>query len=638
MAIISTIGRKSLKVRLLIGTIYAGLSIGALTMLYPFCLMLAGSTKSAVDSPDAHIIPPFLRSELALYQKYMETQFNEAFSVMKATYGMEATSFRDVKPPETINPRLTGIWETFCREANLPFYCFDVGELYVKDSRGVLPRRLRMFKRQMIERFNNDIDALNGELGMNFVSWNNFNAPVQPLDLRFRKASLTPFASVQRGFAAAQPIGVRYYVSLEGVYLHNFLMLRYGKSIESYNASHKTAYAGWDQVHLDRRLPDGNGRSQLERDDWESFVRGIVNLLWVRCDKTAAPAYHAYLKAKYDTIAILNKRYETAYSDFGEIPLVEEPALAGLVQADWAGFVEGWKDPQTDVLHQAPLQSLRIHSVDFIFRDWLQARHGTIADFNAKAGTSFSDWLAIRPPQQDLHYQYFKAHTGELRREFTVRNFISVFDYIVMHGRGILNTIIYCSLAILAALTINPLAAYALSRYKPPSSYKVLLVLMMTMAFPPMVTQIPVFLMLRDLHLLNSFWALILPGLANGYSIFLLKGFFDSLPQELYESAAIDGAGEFRIFFQITMSLSKPILAVIALNTFTLAYGNFMMALLICQDEKMWPLMPWLYQLQQRSTTGVVMASLLVAAVPTFVIFSLCQNIIMRGIVVPVEK
>jgi multiple sugar transport system permease protein len=86
------------------------------------------------------------------------------------------------------------------------------------------------------------------------------------------------------------------------------------------------------------------------------------------------------------------------------------------------------------------------------------------------------------------------------------------------------------------------------------------------------------------------------------------------------------------------MSLSKPILAVIGLNAFTLAYSNFMMALLICQDQKMWTLMPWLYQLQQSSCQGVIFASLVIAAVPTFLIFALCQNIIMRGIVVPVEK
>jgi len=86
------------------------------------------------------------------------------------------------------------------------------------------------------------------------------------------------------------------------------------------------------------------------------------------------------------------------------------------------------------------------------------------------------------------------------------------------------------------------------------------------------------------------------------------------------------------------MSLSTPILAVIALNAFTHAYANFMMALLICQDKKMWTLMPWLYQLQMGSGQGIVFAALLIAAIPTFLIFAFCQNIIMRGIVVPVEK
>ena len=64
------------------------------------------------------------------------------------------------------------------------------------------------------------------------------------------------------------------------------------------------------------------------------------------------------------------------------------------------------------------------------------------------------------------------------------------------------------------------------------------------MAFPAVVTMIPNFLLLRDLGLLNTFAALLLPGMANGYSIFLLKGFFDSLPRELYEAAEIDGANE----------------------------------------------------------------------------------------------
>jgi multiple sugar transport system permease protein len=150
-----------------------------------------------------------------------------------------------------------------------------------------------------------------------------------------------------------------------------------------------------------------------------------------------------------------------------------------------------------------------------------------------------------------------------------MRNYKTVAQYMLFHGRGIVNTVIYCTLAVFFALLVNPLAAYALSRYKMSSTYKILLFLMATMAFPAMVTQIPSFLMLRQLHLLNTFAALILPGMASGFSIFLLKGFFDSLPRELYESAQLDGASEWTMFWQLTMSLSKPILAVIALGAFT---------------------------------------------------------------------
>ena len=76
----------------------------------------------------------------------------------------------------------------------------------------------------------------------------------------------------------------------------------------------------------------------------------------------------------------------------------------------------------------------------------------------------------------------------------------------------------------------------------------------------------------------------------------------------------------------------------IALGSFTGAYSAFMFALLICQDRDMWTLMVWLYQLQGGSGQGVLYASLIVAAVPTLLVFVFCQNIIMRGIVVPVEK
>ena len=92
------------------------------------------------------------------------------------------------------------------------------------------------------------------------------------------------------------------------------------------------------------------------------------------------------------------------------------------------------------------------------------------------------------------------------------------------------------------------------------------------------------------------------------------------------------------MFWQLSMALSKPILAVLALNAFTRAYGNFMFAFILCPDEKMWTLLVFLYQLQLNGHMALTFAALLVAAVPTFLVFVFCQNIIIRGIVVPVEK
>src|SRR5205814_9978664 len=190
------------------------------------------------------------------------------------------------------------------------------------------------------------------------------------------------------------------------------------------------------------------------------------------------------------------------------------------------------------------------------------------------------------------------------------------WDYLAGHGNGIRNTAIFCALLVLTNLIVNPLAAYALSRYKPPSAYKILLFCMATMAFPAEVAMIPSFLLLRDLGLLNTFWALVLPGAASGYTIFLLKGFFDSLPQELFEAGSLDGARESTMMLRIALPLSRPVLGYIALLTFMAAYGAFIYAFLVVQDQRMWTLTVWLYQLQLTAPKAVIMAGLTLAAIP----------------------
>jgi len=633
MPIISQIGRKSAGVRWLLGGIYLALILGSITMIYPFLIMVSGSTKSAVDVKEFDLIPRFLVDDAQLYRKHIEGLFDESVEMMRDTYDVDTPAFDKFDLPAFSDLALVPLWTNFLESGIVPDYAFTCGYLSAPISK-TIPLALREFKTELAEEYGYRIGGVNQALGTDFVGWNAFFVLPENYLSRVRMPQKNAFADALRHFKNKQPAGLRFCLSPEAFFKREYLRARYGRSIDAYNKAHGTHYADYREVRLSRRAPE----ESLARSDWEDFVRKDLNLLWIRADQKALKPYRRFLKAKYGKIDILNRNYGTSYRRFKDIPLVDEVRFEGLALSDWGLFISGWEDPDTGKVHAAPLETLKLHSIDFLFRDYLAQKFKDITSMNKMLGTSYPSFSAIVPPQRAAHFEWFMANRRALRWEFSTRNYKTVTDYIVFHGRGVLNTAVYCFLAVFFALLINPLAAYAMSRYKMPSAYKVLLFLMLTMAFPAMVTQIPVFLMLRKLNLLNTFAALILPGLANGYSIFLLKGFFDSLPRELYENAALDGANEWTMFWNITMTLSTPILSVIALQAFTIAYSNFMYALLICQDEKMWTLMVWLYQLQGRSGPAVMYASLLLAAIPTFVIFILCQKVILRGIVVPVEK
>lgn len=558
MPILSPIGRRHFSSRLLIAGIYTLLILGAITMLYPLGLMMAGSTKSLVDLREFVLIPRFLVSSDALYQKHMEALFNESIDSLNLTYDTDFPSFAHVEPPPADDPSFALVphWKNFLAATPLPSHAIGIGHYWAPQT-GAFPKQLREFRRGLQNQYTHNLDTLNHELNTDFEAW--YTVFVQPPAYLFPHASTntSPLATFLDTYKQTVPPLYTFVYTPNGYFKRLFLKSQYTRHINEYNRAHHTRHPAYTHIHLSRTFP--HNAAPLEQDDWTLFIEQSLNPLW------------------------------------RQNPDVEITATILSTPDTW-------------------------------FQDYLAAH------------TDLANPHTLFPPQRAYHYQLFLDHIPELRKEFIIRNYITVLDYLFFHSRGILNTVIYCTLAVLLALLVNPLAAYALSRYKPPFTYQILLFLMITMAFPHMVTQIPVFLLLRQLGLLNTFAALLLPGMASGYSIFLLKGFFDSLPQDLYESAQLDGAGEWTLFWHITMRLSTPILSVIALQAFSVAYANFMYALLICQDSKMWTLMVWLYQLQQRTGPGVMYASLLLAAIPTLVVFIACQRVLLRGIVIPVEK
>ncbi len=674
MPVISKIGRRSRKVRCIIFAIYAVLIVGGASMIYPMMLMVSGSVKSSTDYANNNVLPRYLHDDAVLWAKYLESKYGSIPEAEKALHA-PVDSWRRVKLPST--DKLAGgtieQYRAFREHTDWPDHWYRMGHM------GLGPNE-RAYLRLAQDRYNDDITAFSDAAGLRYKSWTQVTAPLTPLDMRHYTFPDSVGYRMLRSLKRDMPETDRVVVNLDGAFWSSHLRSRWA-TIEAYNLAHGTDYERYNQVLLTTEPPPEG----LARDDWQEFVRNDLNVRFIRIKKAYEPTFQDFLKMRYDgDISELNRQWGTDYAGFDRVPLMDVVDGTSSVYFAYAEFLT--TRTSDDSRYVCPVEALSVFGPRQGFENYLAETQGVSPELIEQESL----------PIEALDYSDFVSQTGSLRWEFIKRNYIKVLDYILMHGNGVRNTVIYCGLMILVTLTINPLAAYALSRYKPPGAYIILLFCMCTMAFPPEVTMIPSFLLLKhfpaiglgiglvagllaawglhkfaprmnlafkgilagvvglivgffvlprlfgadatNVSLLNTFWALILPGAANGFGIFLLKGFFDSLPQELYEAAEIDGGGEWTKFWVITMSLSKPILAVLALQAFTSAYSEFLMALVIIPDPQMWTLMVWLFQLQSQADPYVVNASIVIAAIPTFLIFLLCQNIIMRGIVVPVEK
>lgn len=671
MPIISRIGTRSWKVRALYGGIYAVLTLGAITMIYPFLLMLAGSVKSEADANRIAPYPEFWFSEQMLFQKYAESKHNVSLDLCRTEWNQAVANWRCITAPPAVPGDVLQEFLAWRQTPEARAMCV-VGHITGGD---LLPHNARRYREGLIVRFGGDLARYCRETGDMAGTWNGVVAPPERVG-RYRNLGLSE--QIRRAFqtfARQVPATDDVLDNPEGLFVRTFLISRYTADIAVYNRLHGTACADYGAIRLARRAP----ANPAERRDWEEFVRINLPLHCLRLDAGLADAYRVFLATnRYTAIAAYNALHGTHAAAWSDVPFVRRLDEAPDLRVDWESFV---KDRAA-----CPLEALEINGPQEMFEAFRAERHGGIAPPTPALGA-----LCAAADYHDC-----LARHGALRWEFTTRNYRHVLSFLALHGNGFLNTVIYCLLAVATALFVNPLAAYALSRFHLPGTYKILLFCMATMAFPGEVTMIPGFILLKrfplwpilggvaavvvvffllerlaahwperwrsltalaagllagavaiplalgrehaTVSLLNSFAALVVPGAANGFSIFLLKGFFDSLPRELYEAAEIDGAGEWCKFWMLTMSLSRPILAVIALGAFTGAYTAFMMALVIIPDQRMWTIMVWIYQLQSHANGAVVYASLVLAAIPTLLIFAICQNVIIRGIVVPTEK
>jgi len=624
MPLVSNVGRKAPSVRLLLAGIYLFLSAGAFTMVYPFLLMISGSFKSNVDRNDFDIVPAFFHDDIVLYRKHLECKYNNSLTKYCPANRVKTNEFSIIKPPEKIELQRVSDWKEFEASQGIPAGWYNLGYMSHAGDR-LLLRKQREFRARLMKLSGGSIDQFNTRFGTHTESWLAIGGIVERLTERRYKLSHSPIEEEFYRFKSEQPAWFRFYSSLDGAFVQTFLEPVYGVDISEYNKAHGTSFSSYNEITLAGAVP----KNTQKRKDWEHFVREELNLQFICISPDAKPLFAQFLSNRYaGTIAELNIHYKSSFSSFDTVPYPEDLLHSSDRLVDWSEFIR-----------TVPVDCISLTGPEIKFRGFLKEKYrDSLEALNLAHKAQYTSFETLPMPAREVDYADFLANSREIRSEFITANYKQVFEYIFLHGRALGNTVMYCLLAVLFTLIVNPIAAYALSRYRLPSTYKILLFCMATMAFPPAVAMIPNFLLIKHLDMLNTFAALVLPGVANGFNIFLLKGFFDSLPRELYESAEIDGAGEWTIFWHITMSLSKPILAVLTLGAFTAAYGNFMFAFILCPDERMWTLMVFLYQLQIQGHMGLTFAALLIAAIPTFIAFILCQKVIMQGIVVPVEK
>lgn len=212
-------------------------------------------------------------------------------------------------------------------------------------------------------------------------------------------------------------------------------------------------------------------------------------------------------------------------------------------------------------------------------------------------------------------------------RDFTLGNFASMAE-LIPFGRMFLNSVIVSVVATAGALLVSVMAAYAFSRLRFRFRDRLFALMLAALMVPMQLTVIPVFILMRNLHLVDTLGALILPALINVFAIFFFRQYFNSIPRELDEAATLDGAGHGWILFRMLLPLSGPALAAMTILNFEATWNNYFGPLIFIRSEEQMTLPIGLVTLQagQSGSSVVVFAAITAVVVPALVVFLLFQR------------
>ena len=215
----------------------------------------------------------------------------------------------------------------------------------------------------------------------------------------------------------------------------------------------------------------------------------------------------------------------------------------------------------------------------------------------------------------------------------TLENYRALFERIGMGGY-FLNSVLVSTAMTLLSLLINAMAGYAFAKLRFAGRERIFKLLLAALVIPSQVAMLPLFLMLKQMGMVNSYAGVIVPGLASIFGIFLVRQYARSIPDELIEAARIDGAGEWRIFGSIVLPMLKPVLVTLALFTFMGSWNDFMWPLIVLTDQSNYTLPVALASLSREHIQDVemMMAGAVLTVLPVLLLFLMLQRYYIQGL------
>lgn len=222
--------------------------------------------------------------------------------------------------------------------------------------------------------------------------------------------------------------------------------------------------------------------------------------------------------------------------------------------------------------------------------------------------------------------EIFSDSSKLIHLNLTLNNYKSVFSSIPL-STYFINSLFVAVVATFGQVLFSALAGYAFARMNFKYRDTLFLIVLITMLAPPQVNIIPLFFLMRELHWVNTYQALIFPALFGGFGIFLMRQYFLGLPRDLEESAKIDGCNIFQTFFKIALPLALPTVATLAIFTFVSTWNSFLWPLIITNTESMrtLPVGLAIYKGSFRELTlwGELLACSVICVIPVIGVFLL---------------